>query len=273
MALWCRGRESDMCAKVMDKSELKELLDEYELRYNCEGFVADDPISIAHSFGNQSDIEVAGLLVSLIAWGNRKMILRSGFSMMERMDNSPSDFVRGATLRELEVAARGFVHRTFNEQNFLDILQLLQQFLHKYDTLGSYFQQSYALKTQDLRNTVKEFRSELLGEKSTEMVARHISSIEKGSACKRLMMYMRWMVRSDSRGVDFGLWGDIPASALYIPLDVHSGRQGRELGLLTRKSDDWRAVEELTASLKEFDSEDPIRYDFALFGYGVNNKR
>lgn len=256
----------------MEKSRLKELLDEYELRYNCSDFIADDPISIPHSFSRREDIEVAGLMVSLIAWGNRKMILRNGGSMMERMDGVPYDFVVGASLGELERAVKGFVHRTFNEGNLLDILQMLQQFLLQNGSLGNYFERSYLERGEDLRVSLREFRGELLGKKEGEMVSRHISSIAKGSACKRLMMYFRWMVRRDSRGVDFGLWQKIPMSALYIPLDVHSGRQGRELGLLERRSDDWRAVEELTSSLREFDSVDPVRYDFALFGYGVNNK-
>ncbi len=249
--------------------ELKGLLEELVDRYNAPDFIECDPISIPHQFERKEDIEIAGLLVSLIAWGNRTMILRNGNSMVERMDHSPFEFLRCSTLSEIRVASRGFVHRTFNEDDFYEILRLLQVFIRANGSIGDYFEGRYG-QSGDLRVVLSEFRRDFFDDLIQQRTARHISSIDKGSACKRLCMYLRWMVRSDCRGVDFGLWGSIPPSALYIPLDVHSARQGRALGLLSRNSNDWRAVEELTSSLRVFDIDDPVRYDFALFGVGVN---
>lgn len=244
----------------------KEQLDELFSRYNNHDFIEKDPISIPHQFSTRGDIEISAFLVSLIAWGNRKMIIRSGNRMIERMDSKPDEFIRGASSSDIKRAAEGFVHRTFSSEDFSMVLQNLQKLYKNYGSLGDYFQDSYA-KSQSIKTVLSAFRSNFLcgGD------SRHISSIEKGSACKRLCMFLRWMVRHDA--VDFGLWKGIPTSALYIPLDVHSSRQGRELGLLNRKSNDWKAVEELTASLRSFDANDPVRYDFALFGLGVSEDK
>lgn len=247
------------------------ILEELVARYNVPSFIERDPISIPYMFAEQRDREVAGFLVSLIAWGNRKAILKSGAKMIERMESAPYDFIVGGSERDFKEAARGFVHRTFSGENFEEMLTLLHNFYTKNGTLGDYFQSSF-LRTEDLRITLREFREELLRDSIGKVaISRHVSSIEKGSACKRLCMFLRWMVRCDGAGVDMGLWRDIPPSALYIPLDVHSARQGRAFGLLHRKCDDWKAVEELTASLRKFDREDPTKYDFALFGLGVDN--
>ncbi len=256
----------------LSKTKLKELLDTFEARYNNPSFIENDPISIPYLFSSQNDREVAAFLVSIIAWGNRKMIVRNGRQMVERLDMSPYNFLMNASEAELQRVAAGFVHRTCNEVDFSVILVQLQRFLKQHSTLGNFFESHY-LQTKDLRVTLSDFRSTLLNADTPERTTRHISSIDKGSACKRLCMMLRWMVRSDNRGVDFGLWQKIPMSALYIPLDIHSARQGRDLGLLERKQNDWRAVEELTASLREFDPADPVRYDFALFGYGVDTNK
>ncbi len=253
----------------MPKEELKELLEELTLKYNTPEFIECDPISIPHQFERKEDREISGLLVSLIAWGNRTMILRNGNSMVERMDFSPMEFLHSATLGEIKRASRGFVHRTFNEDDLYETLRLLQIFMQRHRSLGDFFEKEYK-ESQDIRVVLSKFRSELFSSLELERTTRHISSIDKGSACKRLCMYLRWMVRQDGRGVDFGLWSSIPPSALYIPLDVHSARQGRALGLLERKANDWRAVEELTTSLRALDPLDPVKYDFALFGVGVN---
>ncbi len=252
-------------------SELHEVLDALESKYNCADFIENDPISIPHSFSEREDIEIAGFLVSLIAWGNRRMILRSAHSMIERMDNSPAQFIKNATNQEIAQATSGFVHRTFNDTDFEAILLSLKELIKEYGSLGNFFEQSF-LESGDIRVTIADFRRKFFADRLLDRSLRHISSIEKGSACKRLCMYLRWMVRRDNRGVDFGLWQQIPASALYIPLDVHSAREGREFGLLKRKSNDWLAVEELTCALRTFDAQDPVRYDFALFGLGVDPK-
>lgn len=252
----------------MEHAELKDFLDELELRYNRASFVDSDPISIPYLFDKQSDIEIAAFLTATIAWGQRPMILRNARRMVERLDMSPTAFINGATQAEIQCAASGFVHRTFNDEDFATFLSNLQRLLRKWGSLGHFFEHNYS-QSGDLRRVLADFRAEFLGENPSPRTARHISSIEKGSACKRLCMMLRWMVRCDDRGVDFGLWRSIPPSALYIPLDVHSARQGRQIGLLTRSSDDWRAVEELTDRLRLFDAQDPVKYDFALFGVGV----
>lgn len=252
----------------MERLELKEYLDQLEVRYNRSTFIESDPVSIPHLFTAQDDIEIAAFLSATIAWGQRAMILRNARSMVERMDMSPAAFVRGASSADIERASAGFVHRTFNEVDFAEFLTLLQRFYRQWGSLGQFFEQSY-LASGDLRQVLADFRAEFMLAQTLPRTTRHLSSIAKGSACKRLCMMLRWMVRRDDRGVDFGLWRSIPPSALYIPLDVHSARQGRALGLLERHADDWRAVEELTASLRGFCAADPVKYDFSLFGVGV----
>ncbi|MEG0032677.1 MAG: TIGR02757 family protein [Mucinivorans sp.] len=254
----------------MTNSELKEHLDFLAQKYNCPEFIDNDPISIPHSFSSQGDIEISAFLVSTIAWGNRKMIVGNGHKMVERMDGAPEDFVLNASPTELD-ALNGFVHRTFNDFDFRYFVLALRRICTTYGSLGDFWQGDY-LQTGDLRLTIARFRREFLDAPFLPRTSRHVSDITRGSACKRLVMMLRWMVRHDNCGVDFGFWRSIPTSALYIPLDVHAARQGRELGLLTRRQDDWRAVEELTSALSVFDPIDPARYDFALFGLGVNQK-
>ena len=221
---------------------LKDTLDYLHDKYNCQAFIEDDPISIPHSFSRREDIEISGFLASTIAWGNRKAIVRSARRMMEFLDNSPADFVRGASERELE-HLRGYVHRTFNGDDLVSFVRCLRSVMTKYGSIGEFFEESYRMNG-DMRAVLSEFRREFFEGKHTLHSQKHVSSIDKGAACKRLNMFVRWMVRSDARGVDFGLWESIPASALYLPLDVHSGNMGRALGLLTRRSSDWKAVEE-----------------------------
>lgn len=252
----------------MTKEDLKSHLDYLVDKYNRPEFIEADPISVPHMFSRTEDIEVAALLAATIAWGNRKMIVGNARGMVERMDHAPFDFVMNASRADLCILD-GFVHRTFNDFDLRYFVLSMRAMCQKYGSLGEFWQGDY-LRTGDLRLTLANFRREFLGADCLPRTSRHVSSIERGSACKRLVMMLRWLVRFDDRGVDFGLWRAIPASALYIPLDVHAARQGRELGLLTRKQDDWRAVEELTAALREFDAADPARYDFALFGLGVD---
>lgn len=252
----------------MTQSELKEHLDHLADKYNRPEFIEHDPISIPHSFTEPRDIEVAAFLASTIAWGNRKMIVGNARKIIERMDGAPADFITTASTNELR-ALDGFVHRTFNDFDLRYFVLSLRAISSKYGSLGEFWQGDF-LRTQDLRTTLANFRTEFLAEPYLPRTSRHVSNIERGSACKRLVMMLRWLVRTDDRGVDFGLWQQIPPSALYIPLDVHAARQGRQLGLLTRKQDDWRAVEELTSALRTLDAADPARYDFALFGLGVD---
>lgn len=250
------------------RSELYELLERWYDRYNRPEFIDDDPVSVPHRFSTRDDREVAGFFAATIAWGNRTTIVRNACRMMQQMDNTPADFVLHASAVELHGLA-GFVHRTFNGADFQDFVLALRRLYAAFGGIGAFFEESYA-RTGDLRPTLAEFRRELLRCDHLPHCEKHLSSIERGAACKRLCMYLRWMVRRDDRGVDFGLWSGIPMSALYLPLDVHSGEVARALGLLERRQNDWRAVEQATAALRALDAEDPVRYDFALFGAGMD---
>jgi uncharacterized protein (TIGR02757 family) len=252
----------------MISADVRELLERLYDKYDNVDFIEADPISIPHRFTAQQDIEISGLLASTIAWGNRKAIVGSAGRMMEYLDNRPYDFTVNASAAELQ-RLDAFVHRTFNGRDLTDFILALRQFYVDGATLGSFFEGEWA-RTGDMRRVLLEFRLRFFCGAHNPHCEKHVSSIDKGAACKRLNMYLRWMVRRDSRGVDFGLWTGIPASALYLPLDVHSGNMSRALGLLTRRQNDWKAVEEVTASLRTLDPADPIRFDFALFGAGID---
>jgi uncharacterized protein (TIGR02757 family) len=250
----------------LNKAELKEFLDEKVELYNRPAFIESDPISIPHQFTKKQDIEIAGFLAATIAWGNRKMILRNAARMMELLDHSPYEFIMNSSNDEIEMIKK-FVHRTFNSTDLIYFLKTLQNIYRHKSGLETIFK---AHQTADsLLPAIHEFHKiffELSHEKRTE---RHVPDPFKGSAAKKLNMFLRWMVRKDNRGVDFGIWKRIDPSALFVPLDLHSGNTSRKLGLLTRKMNDWKAVEELTSNLREFDRADPVKYDFALFGLGV----
>jgi len=250
------------------EESLRDLLERLHDRYNRPEFIDDDPISVPHRYADRADREVAGFLAATIAWGNRKAIVRSGRRMMRAMDDAPADFVRNASARELALLDN-YAHRTFNGGDLRDFVLALRRLDAKYGGIGAFFESRYAA-TGSIPQALADFRREFLSCAHAPHCEKHISSIEKGAACKRLCMYLRWMVRRDDRGVDFGEWRRIPMSALRLPLDVHTGEMGRALGLLTRRQNDWRAVEEITAVLREADPNDPVRYDYALFGAGVD---
>lgn len=252
----------------MQKDELRDLLEHLHDKYNRQEFIEADPISIPHSFSDRDDREVAGLLSATIAWGNRKAIVRSARRMMSYMDDAPADFVRNASAKEL-THLQSYVHRTFNGQDFTDFVLGMRHIVEQYGGIGNFFENRYA-QSEDMTKVLSDFRREFFAAPHNPHSEKHLSSIDKGAACKRLNMYLRWFVRCDDRGVDFGLWRQIPMSALYLPLDVHTGNMGRALGLLQRKQNDWKATAEITASLREFDAEDPVRYDFSLFGAGID---
>ena len=252
---------------TMPREELFGLLEELHDKFNNPSFIEADPISIPHSFARQEDREVAGFLAATIAWGNRRAIVQSAHRMMRYMDNEPYDFVRNASEVELQQLA-GFTYRTFNGQDFQDFVRGLRHIINEWGSIGNFFERSYA-RSGDLRVSLAEFRNAFFSVEHSYHAEKHLSSIAKGAACKRLCMYLRWFVRRDDRGVDFGDWAAIPMSALYMPLDIHTGRLGRAFALLERKQNDWKAVEELTASLRELSADDPTRYDYSLFGAGV----
>jgi len=250
----------------LKKHELKEFLDEKVELYNRPAFIESDPISIPHQYTIKQDIEIAGFLAAAIAWGNRKMVLRNANWMMELLDHSPYEFIMNSSNDEMGMI-NSFIHRTFNSTDLIYFLKALQNiYRHKggLETIFNTYQSS-----DSIQPAIHEFHKiffELPHEQRTE---RHVSDPFKGSAAKKLNMFLRWMVRNDGRGVDFGIWKGIDPSRLYIPLDLHSGNTARKLELLARKMNDWKAVEELTAVLREFDPADPVKYDFALFGLGV----
>ncbi|MFI3270012.1 MAG: TIGR02757 family protein [Rikenellaceae bacterium] len=251
----------------IDNTPVGELLEELYERFNQPEFIADDPISIPHSYTTREDREISGFLSATIAWGNRKAIVKSARRMMEYLEDSPYDFVMNASEGDLE-RVQSYVHRTFNGLDLRDFILALRSLCQRYGSIGELFESRFE-ERQSMADVFAFFRSEFFATEHQQRCEKHLSSIERGAACKRLCMYTRWMVRNDGRGVDFGLWRKIPASALYIPLDVHSGNAARALGLLGRKQSDWRAVVELTERLREFDVNDPVKYDFALFGAGI----
>ncbi len=255
---------------------LGELLERLHNRYNTPEFIAGDPISIPHRFfdpgisGPQpraADIEIAGFLVATIAWGNRKAIVKSAGRMIDLLDGSPHDFVMNASAEELD-GVSNYVHRTFNGGDLRSFLLSLRHIYSVFGSMGTFFEDEYA-RSGDIRTAISRFRSEFFALPHALRCEKHLSSIDRGAACKRTNMFLRWMIRRDDRGVDFGLWRTIPPSALYLPLDVHSAATARSFGLLQRRQNDWRAVEEVTSRLREFDPKDPARFDFALFGAGI----
>lgn len=252
----------------MEREELKELLEHLHDKYNRPEFIEPDPISVPHSFSDKADREIAGFFASTIAWGNRKAIVKSAHRMMIYMDNAPADFVRNASASEL-ARLQSYVHRTFNGQDFTDFVLAIRGIMARHGGIGDYFESEYE-RTGNLAAVLSSFRREFFSCEHNSHCEKHLSSIDKGAACKRLNMYLRWFVRHDDRGVDFGLWRKIPMSALYLPLDVHTGNMGRALGLLNRRQSDWKATVEITNNLREFDAKDPVRYDYSLFGAGID---
>lgn len=250
-------------------ADVRELMERLWDRYDRPEFIDEDPVSVPHRYTDPADREVAGFLAATIAWGNRRAIVRNGHRLMRLMDDAPADFVRNASEREIAATA-SFVHRTFNGGDLRDFILALRHVMTCYGSIGGLFEARYEA-TGDLRRVLADFRRTFFAADHAPRCEKHLSSIERGAACKRLCMYLRWMVRRDERGVDFGQWRRIPASALYVPLDLHVGRTARQLGLLARGRDDWRAVEELTAALRAFDPVDPVRFDYALFGVGIDD--
>jgi uncharacterized protein (TIGR02757 family) len=248
----------------MNASDRKDFLDEKVELYNNPNFIESDPIQIPHSYFLKEDIEIAGFLAATIAWGNRKMIINNAHKMMQLMGNSPYDFVMSHSDEQL-AALSLFVHRTFNGQDFATFVRGLQHIYRNHNGLEAVFTK----KNPTMQHTISDFKKlffEIPHENRTE---KHISDPLHGSAAKRINMYLRWMVRKDTKGVDLGIWKNIDAAQLSCPLDVHSGNVARKLGLLHRTQNDAKAVLELDTQLRILDANDPVKYDFALFGLGV----
>lgn len=250
----------------LTRNELKDFLEEKVEQYNRPSFIETDPISIPHRYSVKADIEIAGFLAATIAWGNRKMILRNAGRMMELMDDAPCDFVLNHGEGDLE-RLRGFVHRTFNSADFEFFIRSLRNIYVNHSGLEGIFNR---YKTdQSLQPAIHMLSCIFFELPHQNRTLRHVSDTFRGSAAKKINMFLRWMVRIDNMGVDFGIWKSISPSILSCPLDVHSGNVARKLGLIKRKQNDARAVAELDSILREFDPSDPVKYDFALFGLGV----
>jgi len=250
----------------MTQAELKDFLDEKVLQYNTLDFIESDPVQIPHLFTQKEDIEIAGFLSATIAWGNRKMIIKNSHRMMELMGNTPYDFVMSHSDEDL-ARLETFVHRTFNGHDFIGFIKSLQNIYRNHGGLETVFARHQ--ETNSMQKSISEFKKTFFDLPHLARTQKHISDPLNNSAAKRINMYLRWMCRQDNKGVDLGIWKTIPPALLSCPLDVHSGNVARKLGILTRKQNDGKALFELDSKLREFDSSDPVKYDFALFGLGV----
>lgn len=249
-----------------DQRQLKRLLEQKYRQYHVRGFIDSDPIAIPHRFTKKEDIEIAGFFAATIAWGNRKAILSSGDRLMLLMDNAPHDFVlhhSAGDLRKLKT----FGHRTFMAEDAIFFIRALRNIYEKHGGLETTFSSGVH---NDLLSRIVQFRELFFSLPHPLRVEKHVSNPLKKSTAKRICMFLRWMVREGP--VDFGIWKSIGADQLALPLDVHTGRVSRSLGLLKRKQNDWQSVQEVTAVLRQFDPHDPVKYDFALFGMGVNER-
>jgi uncharacterized protein (TIGR02757 family) len=248
---------------------LKEFLDEKVLFYENPKFITSDPIQIPHLFSQKEDIEIAAFLTAIISWGNRTMIIRNASKMMELLDNSPYDFIINHQKKDLK-SIEGFVHRTFNS---IDLQQFISSLQHIYANHGG-LEKSLVIKdaTNTYQTAIHHFKKLFFEVAHPQRTLKHISDPLKNSAAKRINMFLRWMVRHDKTGVDFGLWKTHKSANLSCPLDLHSGNVARKLALLLRRQNDWKAVAELDNNLRLLDKKDPVKYDFALFGLGVFEK-
>ena len=247
--------------------DLKAFLDEKVLKYNHPSFIETDPIQIPKQFSGKENIEIAAFLSATIAWGQRPTIIKNANRLMQMMDNDPFDFLLNTDEEDWRIFL-DFKHRTFNGQDCVFFLRSLKNIYQKHGGLEDVFTLGYQ-KEKSIDSALRYFREVFFQVEFMPRSQKHLANVDKGSSAKRLNMFLRWMVRTDEVGVDFGLWKKIPMSALLIPLDVHTGRQARNLGLLSRKQDDWKSVLELTEQLRKFDPDDPVKYDFALFGLGA----
>jgi uncharacterized protein (TIGR02757 family) len=240
-------------------------------QYNNASFIESDPISIPHLFQKKEDIEIAAFCAATIAWGNRTTIIRNARKLMQLMDDSPYNFITEARPSDLKHFS-SFVHRTFNGNDVVFFIRSLQNIYKNHGGPEQVFTDAITQDGSDAKNGLKSFRQVFFSIPFPSHSGRHVADVDAGSAAKRLNMFLRWMVRNDKRGVDFGIWKGIGMNKLYCPLDVHSGEVARKLDLLKRFQNDWKAVEELTAALRTFAPHDPVKYDFALFGLGVFEK-
>ena len=246
--------------------DLKDFLDEKSFKYESQAFINDDPILIPHQFNNHKDIEVSAFLTSVISWGNRKSIINSSKKIIDYMDNSPYDFIINHTSKDLRKINKS-IHRTFNMIDLNYFIMSLKNIYNEYGGIEEIL--SNKKNGDDLQERISSFKEIFFSINHPDRTRKHLPSPLTGSSAKRFNMFLRWMVRTNERGVDFGIWKKINRSELSLPLDVHTGRIGRELGLLKRNVNDHKSVKEIDSRLREMDPIDPVKYDYALFGLGV----
>ena len=250
------------------KDDLKEFLDKKVREYNQLSFIKDDPISVPHSFTKKQDIEVAGFLAATFAWGNRTTIIQKSKELMQLMDNSPHDFCKNHNPKDLK-RLMGFKHRTFNATDLLYFVEFFKWHYSKHNSLET----AFTMHGNTIEKMLIGFHHYFfLLEHVPTRTKKHVATPERNSSCKRLNMFLRWMVRQDDQGVDFGIWKNISPSQLICPIDLHVARVAKRLNILKRKQPDWKAALELTNYLRTLDPDDPVKYDFALFGVGSKEK-
>ena len=251
---------------------LRQYLNERAQRYEQESFIAADPISVAYRFTDRADIEIAAFIAASFAWGQRTTIINKANELLALMDNAPAEFIRQHTARDRK-RFEHFVHRTFQPTDAKYFVRRLQAHYREHDSLESLFTAGMQPDDADVSGALIHFHEQFFNlADAPQRTRKHVATPARKSSCKRLNMFLRWMVRPATAGVDFGLWQTIQPRQLLIPLDVHVQRVARRLGLLDRKQSDWQAVLELTERLRAFDADDPVKYDFALFGEGVLEK-
>lgn len=249
------------------QTDLQAFLEEKYHQYNCRRFIETDPIQIPKAFEEPEDIEIAAFFTATIAWGQRKTIINNMHELLGRMDYRPYDFIMNAGKPDFEHFSN-FKHRTFNGEDCIFFIQSLKNIYQNHRGIRHVFEEAYRNK-ENIESALTTFRNVFFEIPFPKRTQKHVADISKNASAKRLNMFLRWMVRNDKEGIDFGIWKGISPKDLYIPLDVHSGNVARKLGLLTRKQNDWKAVLELTGKLREYDPHDPVKYDFALFGLGA----
>ncbi|CAN5578614.1 TIGR02757 family protein [soil metagenome] len=254
-----------------DFEGLKDFLEEKAAYYNCISFIEDDPISIPHQFSLKQDREIAGFWAAILAWGQRKTIINKCKELFLLMDNAPYDFILNHQESDRKIFLI-FKHRTFNTTDTLYFLEFFQQYYRKYSSLEEAFILNWDPASQNIEKGLINFHELFFNIPDfPPRTRKHVATPARNSACKRINMFLRWMVRNDENGVDFGLWKKIDPAQLVMPCDLHVDRVARKLGLISRKQTDWFTALELTENLKKFDSRDPVKYDFALFGLGIDS--
>lgn len=254
------------------RQQVKDLLNQKSKQYNSYDFIESDPISIPHQYSIKQDIEITGLIAAVLAWGQRKTIINKCNEFFSYMDNAPYDFIINHNENDLKPFLQ-FVHRTFNATDALYFIYWLNWFYSKNESLEAAFYIESKCKDKNNGDQLRKFYNLFFSlEHHPKRTRKHIQTPDRKSACKRINMFLRWMVRKDESGVDFGIWQNLKSADLICPLDLHVDRVARKLNLIKRKQTDWLAALELTENLRSFDDSDPVKYDFALFGLGVFEK-